>query len=358
MKDAHKSPEIDFSQLRYACCWEDARTLLSALTMPEGGTIASIASGGDNTLYLLLLKPKHVLAFDLSAPQLHLLALKIAAFQVLSYPELIAFLGYRKHPDRSTVYTSIRPLLPANAALYWDAKQEEIVDGIIFCGRFEKYLRLFGRYVRPFIHGDATTLALLAPKDAEAQARFFQENWANWRWKLLTKAFFGKWWMGKKGRDPAMLHEIASTGTAILGRAEAHFASKACQESYFLPFMLGLPALPLPPYLQLEHFETIKAHLHTIQLVHGGLDTLAKSGAKVDAWNLSNIFEYMPEADFMTACQQIGPMLNPNGKVAYWNLFKNRNMATHLPTLNTQPIARGDDAGFFYAHFFAQELPC
>ncbi len=40
----------DFSQIRYAQCWEDADVLLDALDVQAGDTCLSIASAGDNSL--------------------------------------------------------------------------------------------------------------------------------------------------------------------------------------------------------------------------------------------------------------------------------------------------------------------
>ena len=55
----------DFSEVRYAQCWEDADVLLAALNIQPQQTCLSIASAGDNTLAMLSRAPAKVIAIDL-----------------------------------------------------------------------------------------------------------------------------------------------------------------------------------------------------------------------------------------------------------------------------------------------------
>ncbi len=63
----------DFSQLRYAQCWEDADVLVAGLAVRPGDTVLSVASAGDNTLALLvergsLLSHSAIVARELGLP--------------------------------------------------------------------------------------------------------------------------------------------------------------------------------------------------------------------------------------------------------------------------------------------------
>src|SRR4029434_2763681 len=60
----------DFSQIRYAQCWEDADVLLEALAIQPGEVCLSIGSAGDNTLALLAREPARVIAVDLNPSHL------------------------------------------------------------------------------------------------------------------------------------------------------------------------------------------------------------------------------------------------------------------------------------------------
>ncbi|MFI0459233.1 MAG: DUF3419 family protein, partial [Candidatus Thiodiazotropha endolucinida] len=70
----------DFSQIRYAQCWEDADILVEALGVDRGGVCLSISSAGDNALALLGAGAEQVVALDLNPAQLACLALRVAAY--------------------------------------------------------------------------------------------------------------------------------------------------------------------------------------------------------------------------------------------------------------------------------------
>ena len=80
---AEAADHAEFSDIRYAQCWEDADTLVAALTPSPGQVGISIASGGENTLALLASGPERVIAIDLNPAQLACLELKVAAFRDL-----------------------------------------------------------------------------------------------------------------------------------------------------------------------------------------------------------------------------------------------------------------------------------
>src|SRR3954453_624040 len=83
----------DFSEIRYAQCWEDADVLLEGLDVRPGDVCLSIAWAGDNSLALLTRNPGRVIALDLSRAQLACLALRVAAYHELTHPELLELIG-------------------------------------------------------------------------------------------------------------------------------------------------------------------------------------------------------------------------------------------------------------------------
>ena len=91
---------INNSYIRYANCWEDADLLLPALDIGPQDTVLSIGSAGDNSFSLLSQAPHRVIAVDVNAAQLHLIALKKAAFLVFDYSTFLDFLGFRPHENR------------------------------------------------------------------------------------------------------------------------------------------------------------------------------------------------------------------------------------------------------------------
>src|SRR4051812_50139898 len=83
----------DFSQIRYAQCWEGADVLLRALAIQPGDTCLSIASAGDNALAMLSRAPGRLVALDLSPAQLACLELRVAAYRELTHAELLLLVG-------------------------------------------------------------------------------------------------------------------------------------------------------------------------------------------------------------------------------------------------------------------------
>ncbi len=93
----------DFTAVRYAQCWEDADVLLDALSVQPGDVCLSIASAGDNALAMLARHPAKVFAVDLNPAQLACLELRVAAYRLLSYEDLLVILGSRRAQHRTAL---------------------------------------------------------------------------------------------------------------------------------------------------------------------------------------------------------------------------------------------------------------
>src|SRR5213083_2126720 len=116
----------DFSQIRYAQCWEDADILLEALAVGPGDVCLSIGAAGDNTLALLTCQPSRVIALDLNPAQLACLELRVAAYRALDHAGLLELMGSRPSSRRGVLYQRCRPALSSAARAFWDAHAEEI----------------------------------------------------------------------------------------------------------------------------------------------------------------------------------------------------------------------------------------
>ncbi len=101
----------DFSQIRYAQCWEDADILLAGLAIRPGDTCLGIASAGDNCLAMLSADPARVIAVDLNPAQLACVELRVAAYRCLRHDELLRLVGSRPEDDRGALYRACRAQL-------------------------------------------------------------------------------------------------------------------------------------------------------------------------------------------------------------------------------------------------------
>lgn len=347
---AKELAQVDHNVFRYANCWEDAEVLLAALHLNENAKVLSIGSAGDNSFSLLTKNPKQVLCLDLNATQLALIELKKAAFKTLNYTEFLIFLGF-KNGDNYALFGKVKRALTPELIAFWKKNKKWIEDGIIYQGKFEKYLLVFQKRILPFLHKPKTVEALFSRKTEEEQKYFYQKKWNTWRWKLIASLFFSRKVLGW-GRDPAFLEQVkGNVGKQIKVRINAHLSSAFAQQNYFLRFMLlGNFGATLPHYARAENFEVIKAQVHKITCMEGTLS--AVKNQNFTHANLSNIFEYMSDKVFENNSNQLAQIMERNARITYWNLMVARKLETvhsDFVSLNEQLLP--NDKGFFYQAF-------
>lgn len=194
-------------RLRYAQCWEDAACLLEGLDPRPGAVVLSIASGGENSLALLLRPGVRVIAIDRSPPQIACLELKVAAFRRLTHPELLLLLGAHAGSvgRRRHLYGRCRADLSPAARAFWEADPAWLACGVLPVGRFERYLALFRRLVLPLVHGSQRRAALLTPRSPAERGHWYDSCWDGWRWRLLFRLFFSRTALGNLGTDPSFV---------------------------------------------------------------------------------------------------------------------------------------------------------
>jgi hypothetical protein len=146
-------------------------------------------------------------AVDLSFPQLACTELKCAAIRQLDYEDVLAFLGVRPSAGRLKTYAAIRGELSDAAREYWDANRVVIARGLIHGGKLEAYFRTFRTRVLPFMHTKDTVGRMLQEKTEGERVSFYRGMWDNARWRFLFQLFFGRFIMGRHGRDARRLQD-------------------------------------------------------------------------------------------------------------------------------------------------------
>ncbi len=352
-----------FDLVRYANCWEDARVLRDALHPGPRSRILSIASGGDNC-FLLVAAGAEVVAVDLSAAQLACVELKAAAIRALGRDDLLAFLGVHPSEDREEVYASVRTRLSQGASRFWDQRSSEIKAGILHSGKFERYFRTFRTKLLPLLHGRKTVRRLMEPKSAEERQWFYDRVWNTWRWRLLFRVFFGRFVMGRLGRDPEFFRYVEGpVGPRILNRVEYALTVLPTNDNPYLEYVLnGNYAEALPDYLDPEVLPRVRDGLDRLTLVEGPAEEIAtaRGGSGFDGFNLSDIFEYLP----MEACARIyGSLLRaarPGARLVYWNMLVPRRLALLFPDEAREASGAASelfarDRAFFYQDLVVDE---
>lgn len=356
----------DFSSIiRYAQCWEDADILLEALDVKPGDTCLSIASAGDNALALLARGPARVVAIDLNPSQLACLDLRVAAYRALEHAELLELVGSRPSERRRKLYARCRPLLVPATRAFWDSKAHEIDRGIGAAGKFERYFRTFRERVLPLVHSRGRVARLLEGGTATEREAFYNREWDTWRWQLMFRMFFSRFVMGRMGRDPSFFRFVeGSVASRILTRARYALTALNPSENPYLQWILtGTHTTALPFSLRAENFDAIRRNLDRLHCHQGPLEAyLAEVPASsIDAFNLSDIFEYISEPSYHALLEQIIRAGKPGARLAYWNTLADRRrpacMADRLLALEefSQNLHARDKA-FFYCAFHVEEI--
>jgi S-adenosylmethionine-diacylglycerol 3-amino-3-carboxypropyl transferase len=363
--NSHIGTRADFSRLRYAQCWEDADLLIRALKPPPESTLLSIASGGDNSLALLTMSPRRVVALDLSAAQIAMTELRIAAYRRLDHPQLLELMGARTSPRRHDLYERCRPSLSSSAQSYWDGRSRELENGVSGSGRFERYLALFGTRILPLIHPCRVRMQLLRPQDRTARETFYREVWDTWRWRLLFRVFFARPLMARMGRAPEFLaYAEGDVAARVLARTRYALTELDPSRNPYLQWiLLGRHGPALPCALRPENFQIIRDHLDRLEVqqtsVEAYLDT--HPGPHFHGFNLSDIFEYMDLAATRAVLERLADAGHPGARLVYWNVFAARrrppdlaHRLAALEELSTQ--LHLEDRAFFYSALIVEEV--
>lgn len=359
--------QADFSEIRYAQCWEDADILLAALDVQPGDTCLSIASAGDNTLALLSKRPGRVIALDLSAAQLACLELRVAAYRELAHSELLELMGSVPSARREDLYDRCRIQLPPEVKRFWDARRALIAAGIGSAGKFERYFSLFRRRVLPLVHSQTRVRQLLRGGTLEERQSFYNQRWDSWRWRTMFELFFSRAVLGRSGRDPRFFQYVeGSVADRLRARVNQGLTGINPAENPYIQWILtGQHRTALPYALRAENFEAIRANLDRLEWRCASLeDFLATAGKNaIDRFNLSDIFEYMSEENYIHTLEQLTYAGRPGGRLAYWNMLVPRSrpaaLAPKLTPLSelAQKLHRRDKACFYSAFIVEEILP-
>ena len=366
--DRSASPEVqaDFSQIRYAQCWEDADVLVEGLDVQPGDVCLSIASAGDNALALLTRDPERVVAIDVSAAQLACLALRVAAYRTLSHGELLELVGSEPSDRRRALYRTCRSELEATATRFWDERLELVEKGIGAVGKFERYFRLFRRYVLPLTQSTDRVQRLLEEgKSLAERRRFYDEEWNHWRWRGLFRIFFSQFVLGRLGRDPSFFEHVEGTvADRLLDRSRRALVDLDPAANPYLQWILtGRHRTARPLALRAEHFDTIRERLDRLEWRQISLEGYLEEAepSTVDAFNLSDVFEYVSAEHYRRLLAQCAEVGRPGARLAYWNLFVPRRRPEALADRLTPLRDRAErlharDHTFFYGDFVVEEV--
>lgn len=361
--------KLNSALIRYSQCWEDSQLLLAGLTeAPSLKTVLSIAAAGDNTLSILSLgeRVERVLAIDFSPAQLALLELKMGSFKCLNHEETLLFLGARggpgDGPKRLALFEKLKQarVLSPSCLNYFDQREEVVAAGVIHCGKLEGYFRIFSRFLLPLLHRPDTIDGLLQERSEASRSVFYERKWNTPLYQLASRLFFSRAVAALLGRERSFFKEAEDSFSRFIAKAvETHLKSGAAEGNAYLCYILkGCYGKVLPNYLRPENYAVIASNLDKISLRQGGLQDVLSSLEEdsVDAFNLSDVFEYMSKEDCAAVAGELLRVGRKGARLIYWNMLvdrclqelSNQRTATKMELTDALP---GVCPTFFYKRF-------
>ncbi len=345
----------------YANCWEDADILQEALRVGPGDVALSITSGGCNTLALLLADPARVVALDFNPNQNHLLRLKMAAIAHLDHGRKLELLGVRPAAagNRVAHYSQVRGALTPDARMFWDDHLGMIEHGVLYQGRLERYMQLFGRLIGGML-GPRRVADFFEIADPAAQKAYYFKHIDGLRWRSLFDVFFSKTVITRaKDKHHFKYVDLDGFGRRFRARAQHLLTELPLQDNYFMALiLLGRfhSERALPPYLREEHHETLRGRLDRVELVTGDLDGYLSRvpDGTFTRFNLSNLFDWFAQPNLVRAHREIVRVGRDGARLCWWNTLAVR----HLPAEISEIVPEDELAAallardrFIYAQF-------
>lgn len=354
----------DFSFIRYAQCWEDTDVVLTALAIKENDICLSIASAGDNSLSMLAKSPGRVIAIDLNPAQLALTELKAVSIKHLSYKQVLELFGYEKSDETMKLFALVLPYLSDKTSKYWLANIDSIRSGIARCGKFENYFAIFRKFVLPLVHNKKTIESLLQAKSLEKRREFYETYWNTWRWRLMFSLFFSNTIMALLGRDRSFFKFVQKSLPEFLKDSvyDALVTKDPTDNPYLHWILLGRFDVIKPYWLEEKNFQAIKANIDRLEIRKSSLEEFLEDfDQPIDAFNLSDVFEYMSEDAFKAILGQIGKSARSGARIAYWNMLVDRHTekSYNLAIKSRDELSNSlyeKNKTFFYTRFIAEEV--
>lgn len=297
--------------INYSSCNEDSRSEYQALQINYDDSILCITGSGSRPLDLLIKEPVSIVSIDFNPCQNFLLELKIKAFQILDYEELLKFFGIHQSRDREKIYLKIRKSLTNEAMNYWDRNKSTITKGCIYQGRWEKYFHTMALILgieRPNVRH-----RLFHAKNLDEQKKIWTKEWDTAFWKMFLWVISPKIVWKTLFRDPGFYQYVQGKSYIYnyiyncFNSAKDQFLLKESPFATLLFFGKYTSESVLPLYLQRENYDIIRKNLDRIQIVTESLDLYLK-GMKEQQFNkysLSDFNSYLSDEQYVDNWQQI-----------------------------------------------------
>ena len=329
--------QVELLKLIFTLNWEDPEMDRMALKIKPGEAMMTITSGGCNTLSLLLQDPSLIYTVDINPCQSYVLELKSVSIKNLTYPEFIEFVGLKPSDKRLEVYDQFRNKMSESATTFWDSNPSIIDKGFLINGRYEKFIKIVGRFIR-LIEGKKRVNDLFMERNPDGQRDYCSKEWDTGRTRFIFNLFFNKYVLARRGlKADYFTFDDGSNSFAesffkrfrkvlfdvpVYGNYFLHLYLKGCYKSL----------QEIPDYLMEKNFDIIKSRLDRISFITmDAKKWLAEMpNCSIDCFGLSNICELMSLDDTRRLFMEVIRTATPGARICFRNLVIPREVPEEL----------------------------
>jgi S-adenosylmethionine-diacylglycerol 3-amino-3-carboxypropyl transferase len=339
-----------FQNLVYPQIWEDPVVDMAALGIRPCDHVVTIASGGCNVLSYLTANPAAITAIDLNGAHVALTRLKLCGLRSLpDHESFFAFFGRSDTTANIDAYhLYIRPRLDADSRTYWDGRRlggppriEAFAENFYRQGLLGWFIGVSHRVAKLHGHNPA---AILEARSLGEQQVLFARHIAPMLDKPIVR------WLSRQpaalyglGIPPSQYRALASDqAEGIANILKQRLERLACgfeiKSNYFAWQAFGrryptLEGAALPPYLQAEHFETLRERVDRVRVRHTGMTRyLAESPPRsVDCFVLLDAQDWMNDSDLTVLWTEILRTARPGARVVFRTAADERLLPGRVP---------------------------
>ena len=339
-----KAFAMAFKGLVYAQIWEDPEVDMEALQIQPDSRVVTIASGGCNVLSYLIADPAKITAVDLNTAHIALGRLKVTSAQFLpDYAQFRRFFAEADRRENVTAYNRyVAPHLDETSRRYWEGRDLSLRRRIAGFSSGIYKRGLLGGFI-----GAAHLLAklyridlseLVSARTIDEQREIFEAKFAP-----IFKRRFVRWLTDQPatlfglGIPPAQFDALAGDdkmATVLRQRLEKLACDFPVGNNYFAwqAFTRGYgrsPDCPLPPYLQEQHYHTVRTRIDRIDWRHANMTEWlsAQPAASLDRYILLDAQDWMDDLQLTELWEEITRTARSGARV----LFRTAAEPTLLP---------------------------
>lgn len=315
---------------------EDERTERAGLALREGDRVFAITSGGEMPLGLLAAGAAEVTAVEIAPAQTRLARLKLVAALALPQPDAAGVIGYTRCADRRRHWATVRQGLPADDVAFWEAHPDAIDGGVIWAGRFERYVARLVCLLRP-VMGRALR-GLFDQPDLATQAAWFDDHIGTPLLRTVLRVAFSPRVYRGRGVDRASLaHRTASDdlGARFFQHLRAVCTRTPARDNPLLQLVLLGEVLDpglVPDWLRPEGLARLRTHADQLRFVDADATAWLEQApvGSFDAFQLSNLADWLDEDAWARLLRAVVRAAAPGARVVWRCMHADRPVPADL----------------------------